>query len=112
LTSRWFSWGKPNLMPLGLAKIPEDRFFAQCLARLEPVQAVHEDETLAIAHDQDLGRLPDLEPLSHFPTCPDHISELPGWTETNLASSCLTLISSNQPPQVSGAAARKMECDC
>ena len=56
--------------------------------------------------------LPNLEPLSHFPTCPDHISELPGWTGTNLASRRLTQISSNQPPQASGAAARKKECDC
>src|SRR5579871_1789063 len=44
-----------------LDKIPEDRFFTQCLARLESMQAVHEDEALSIASDQDGGRLPDLE---------------------------------------------------
>jgi hypothetical protein len=48
-------------MLFGLDKIPEDRFLAQCLARLKPVQTVHEDETLAIATDLDWGRLPDLK---------------------------------------------------
>jgi hypothetical protein len=48
-------------MPLGLHKVPEDRFFAQCLARLKPMQTVHEDEPLAIAPDEDWGRLPDLK---------------------------------------------------
>jgi hypothetical protein len=48
-------------MPLGLDKVREDRFFAQCLARLKPMQTLHEDEALAIAPDQDRGRLPDLE---------------------------------------------------
>jgi hypothetical protein len=50
-----------RLVFLGLDKIPEDRFFAQCLARLEAVQTVHEDEAFAIASDQNRGRLPDLE---------------------------------------------------
>ena len=48
-------------MPLGLDKVREDRFFAQCLARLKPMQTVHEDEALAIAPDLDWGRLPDLK---------------------------------------------------
>jgi len=48
-------------MPLGLDKVREDRFFAQCLARLKSMQTVHQDEALAIAPDQDWGRLPDLE---------------------------------------------------
>jgi len=39
------------LTPLGLDKVPEDRFFAQCLARLKPMQTVHEDEALAVAPD-------------------------------------------------------------
>jgi len=52
---------EPTLMPLGLDKVREDRFFAQCLARLKPMQTVHQDEALAIAPDQDWGRLPDLE---------------------------------------------------
>jgi hypothetical protein len=44
-----------------LDKVTEDRFLAQCLARLKPMQTVHEDEALAIAPDQDWGRLPDLK---------------------------------------------------
>jgi len=38
-------------MPLGLDKVREDRFFAQCLARLKPMQTLHEDEALAVAPD-------------------------------------------------------------
>jgi hypothetical protein len=30
---------------------PEYRFLAQCLARLQPMQTVHENEALAIAPD-------------------------------------------------------------
>jgi hypothetical protein len=48
------------LLLLALDKVTEDRFLAQCLARLKPMQTLHEDETLAIAPDQDWGRLPDL----------------------------------------------------
>jgi hypothetical protein len=44
-----------------LDKVTEDRFLAQCLARLKPMQTVNEDETLAIAPDQDWGRLADLK---------------------------------------------------
>jgi hypothetical protein len=43
------NWHEPALMPLGLDKVREDRFFAQCLARLKPMQTVHQDEALAIA---------------------------------------------------------------
>jgi hypothetical protein len=49
------------LVLLGLDEIPENRFFAQCLARLESMQTVHEDEALAIAPDQDRSRLTDLK---------------------------------------------------
>jgi hypothetical protein len=48
-------------MALGLDKIPEDRFFTQCLARLKPMQTVHEDEAFTVTAGQDWGRLPDLE---------------------------------------------------
>ena len=44
-------WRAPTLTPLGLDKIPEDRFLAQRLARLKPMQTVHEDEALAVAAD-------------------------------------------------------------
>jgi hypothetical protein len=44
------------LLPLALDKITEDRFL-----RLKPMQTLHKDETLAIAPDQDWGRLPDLK---------------------------------------------------
>ena len=44
-------WTGVNLMPLGLDKVREDRFFAQCLARLKPMQTLHEDEALAVAPD-------------------------------------------------------------
>jgi hypothetical protein len=44
-------WREPILMPLGLDDEPEYRFLAQCLARLQPMQTVHEDEALAIAPD-------------------------------------------------------------
>jgi hypothetical protein len=54
-------WRELILTLLGLDKVPEDRFFAQCLARLKPMQTVHEDEARAIAPDQDWGRLPDLK---------------------------------------------------
>jgi len=40
-------------MPLCLDKVPEDPFFAQCLARLKPMQTVQENEALAIAPDKD-----------------------------------------------------------
>jgi len=39
------------LTPLGLDKVSEDRFFAQCLASLKPMQTVHEDEALAVTPD-------------------------------------------------------------
>jgi hypothetical protein len=54
-------WRDSTLMPLGLDKIPEDRFFTQCLARLKPMQAMHEDEAVTVTPDKDWGRLPDLE---------------------------------------------------
>jgi hypothetical protein len=44
-------WREPILMPLGLDDEREYRFLAQCLARLQPMQTVHEDEALAIAPD-------------------------------------------------------------
>jgi hypothetical protein len=44
-----------------LDEITEDRFFAQCLARLESMQTMHEDEALSIAPHQDWSRLPDLK---------------------------------------------------
>jgi hypothetical protein len=44
-------WREQILTPLGLDKVPEDRFLAQCLARLKPMQTVHKDEALAIAPD-------------------------------------------------------------
>jgi len=44
-------WRESTLMPLGLDKVREDRFFAQCLARLKPMQTLHEDEALAVAPD-------------------------------------------------------------
>ena len=50
-----------TLVPWGLDKVPEDRFFAQCLARLEPMQTVYEDEAFTVTPHQDWGRLPDLE---------------------------------------------------
>jgi hypothetical protein len=34
-----------------LDKVPEDPFFAQRLARLQPMQTVYEDEALAITPD-------------------------------------------------------------
>lgn len=34
-------WREPILMPLGLDKIREDRFLAQCFACLKPMQTVH-----------------------------------------------------------------------
>ena len=48
-------------MPLGLDKVSEDRFFAQCFARLKSVQTVHEDEAFAVTPDEDWGRLPHLK---------------------------------------------------
>jgi hypothetical protein len=54
-------WREPILMPLGLDKVRKDRFLAQCLASLKPMQTVHEHEAFAIAPDKDWGRLPDLK---------------------------------------------------
>jgi hypothetical protein len=34
-------WRESTSMPLGLDKVREDRFFAQCLAHLKPMQTVH-----------------------------------------------------------------------
>jgi hypothetical protein len=48
-------------MPLGVDKVREDRFLAQCLACLKPMQTVHQYEALAVAPDKDWGRLPDLK---------------------------------------------------
>jgi hypothetical protein len=50
-----------SLILLGLYYIPEDRQLAQRLARLQPVQTLHEDEAFAIAPDLDWGRLPLLK---------------------------------------------------
>jgi hypothetical protein len=40
-------WRESTLMPLGLDKVRE----GQCLARLKPMQTVHQDEALAVASD-------------------------------------------------------------
>jgi hypothetical protein len=48
-------------MFLGLDKVREDRVFAQRLACLKPMQAVHEDKALAVAPEQDGGRLSNLQ---------------------------------------------------
>jgi hypothetical protein len=45
----------------GLDQVSEDRLFAQRLARFQPMQAVHENEPLAIASDHDWSFLPDLQ---------------------------------------------------
>ena len=47
------------LVLLGLDQISVDRLFAQCLARFEPMQPVHEDEAITIAPNQDGRLLPD-----------------------------------------------------
>jgi len=44
-------WRESPLMPLGLNKIPKDRFFTQCLARLKPMQTVHEDGAFTVTPD-------------------------------------------------------------
>jgi hypothetical protein len=48
---RTVAWRESTLMPLGLDKVRKDRFFAQCLARLKPMQTLHEDEALAVSPD-------------------------------------------------------------
>jgi hypothetical protein len=51
-------------MFLSLHKVAEDGVLAQRLARLEPMQAMHEHKALAIAPEQDGGRLPNLQHAS------------------------------------------------
>jgi hypothetical protein len=48
-------------MSLSLDEIPKDRFLAQSLACLKPMQTVYQDEAFAVAPDEDWGRLPDLK---------------------------------------------------
>jgi hypothetical protein len=55
-------------MVLSLDTVPEHRVFVQCPARLEPMHAVHEDKALAIAPEQDGGRLPSTSPAT-LPAC-------------------------------------------
>jgi len=57
-------WLESTFMPLGLDKVREDRFFAQCLARLKPMQTLHEDEALAVAPDYGLGS--SVRPQAYF----------------------------------------------